>query len=107
MLARIRDLQAKLGESRQDRDGWTVYNMVNFLKIRHNHNWPQLSGLRGLSILSTYQRPSRGGGNPGDIRKHMAQDLSTLFVDFEPGMGGLDCFCTFKVGSLGKDLRDL
>ena len=25
----------------------------------------------------------------------MARDLSTLFDNFKPGMGGLDCFCTW------------
>ena len=34
MLVGIRDFQEKLGESRQDGDGWTICNMVNFLKIR-------------------------------------------------------------------------
>ena len=46
-----------------------------------------------------------GGVTPGTYAD-MARDLSTLFVVFKPGMEGLDCFCTFKVGSLGKDLRD-
>ena len=32
--------------------------------------------------------------NPGTYAG-MARDLSTLFDDFKPGMGGLDCFCTW------------
>ena len=32
----------------------------------------------------------------------MARDLSTLFHSFKPGMGGLDCVCTFVAGSRGK-----
>ena len=37
----------------------------------------------------------------------MAWDLSTLFTSFNPGMGGLDCFCTFVAGSPGEDSQDL
>ena len=36
----------------------------------------------------------------------MARDLSTLFVDFKPGMGGLECFCTFVAESPGEDPRE-
>ena len=36
----------------------------------------------------------------------MAWDLSTLFTSFNPGMGGLDCFCTFVAGSPGEDSQD-
>ena len=34
-------------------------------------------------------------------------DLLTLVANFKPGMGGMDCFCTFVARSLGKDLWDL
>ena len=37
----------------------------------------------------------------------MARELSTLFVNFKPGMGGLDCFRTFIAGSPGEDPQDL
>ena len=37
----------------------------------------------------------------------MVSDLSTLFINFKPGMGGLDCFCTFVAGSPGEDQWDL
>ena len=37
----------------------------------------------------------------------MAQDLSTLFDNFKPGMGGLDGFSTFVAVSPGRDPRDL
>ena len=36
----------------------------------------------------------------------MAQDLSTLFVGFKPGMKGLDCFCTFVAGSPAENPRE-
>ena len=35
----------------------------------------------------------------------MARDLLTLVANFKPGMGGLDCFCTFFARSPGKDPR--
>ena len=37
----------------------------------------------------------------------VARDLSTLFDNFKPGMGGLDCLCTFVAGSPGEDPREL
>ena len=40
------------------------------------------------------------GGNPGDIAG-IGRDLSTLFDNLKPWMGGLDCFCTFVAGSVG------
>ena len=50
-------------------------------------------------------------GHPGGVTlgkyEGMVQDLSTLFVNFKPWMGGLDCFCTFVAGSPGEDARDL
>ena len=51
--------------------------------------------------------PGRGGrgvtpGTYGD----MARDLSSLFDNFKPWMGGLDCFCTFVAGFPGEDPRD-
>ena len=51
---------------------------------------------------------NRGGGGvtPGTY-VGMAWDLSTLFNNLKPGMGGLDCFCTFVAGSPGEDPRDL
>ena len=36
----------------------------------------------------------------------IARDLLTLVTNFKPGMGGLDCFCTFVGRSSGKDPRD-
>ena len=46
------------------------------------------------------------GVSPGTYAG-MARDLSTLFDNFKPGMGGLDCFCTFVAGSRGEDPRGL
>ena len=46
-----------------------------------------------------------GGVTPGTYAG-IARDLSTLFVDFKPGMGGLDCFCTFVAGSPGENPRE-
>ena len=48
----------------------------------------------------------QGGVAPGTYAG-MAQDLSTLFDNFKPGMRGLNCFHTFVAGSPGKDPRDL
>ena len=53
-----------------------------------------------LSLI--YQRPSRGV-TPGTFAS-MARDLSTVVVNFKPGMGGLECFCTFVAGSQGSTL---
>ena len=36
------------------------------------------------------------------IRQH----LLTTVANFKPGMGGLDCFCTFVARSPGKDVGD-
>ena len=49
--------------------------------------------------------PGGGGVTPGTYAG-MARDLSTLFVDFKPGMRGLDCFCTFVAGSPGENPRE-
>ena len=49
----------------------------------------------------------RGGGVTPGTYAGMAWDLSTLFHNFKPGIGGLDCFCTFVEGSRGEDPRDL
>ena len=46
------------------------------------------------------------GGTPGTYAG-MARDWSYVFFNFKPGMGGLDCFCTFVAGSPGEDPRDL
>ena len=47
------------------------------------------------------------GGNPGTYAG-MARDLLTLFDNFNPGMGGMDCFCTFVAARYpGEDPRDL
>ena len=35
------------------------------------------------------------GGNPGDIRGHGEGFVNLSFDNFQPGMGGLDSFCTF------------
>ena len=48
-----------------------------------------------------------GGGVTPGTHAGMARDLSTLFDNFKPGMGGLDCFCTLVAGSPGEDPRDL
>lgn len=42
--------------------------------------------------------PGGGGGTFASV----ARDLSTLVVNFKPGMRGLECFCTFVAGSQGK-----
>ena len=49
---------------------------------------------------------SHPGGQPGDIGGH-GVDFPTLFVNFKPGIEGLDCFCTFVAESLGEDPQDL
>ena len=49
--------------------------------------------------------PSRGGNH--GAYTGMARDLLTLFDNFKPGMGGLDCFCTFVAGYPGEDPQDL
>ena len=36
-----------------------------------------------------------GGGGALGTYVGMARDLSTLFVNFKPVMGEMDCFCTF------------
>ena len=53
---------------------------------------------------------SHGGGEEGvtpGTYTGMGRDLLTLVANFNPGMGGLDCFCTFIAGSPGKDPQDL
>ena len=51
--------------------------------------------------------PGKGGGgedlNLGTF-VGMAWNLSTLFINFKPWMGGFDCFCTFVARSWGKTL---
>ena len=56
-----------------------------------------------LSILMHLSAaiPGGGGVTPGTYAGK-ARDLSTLFDNLKPGMGGLDCFCTFVAGSGGK-----
>ena len=47
--------------------------------------------------------PGRGGGGVTmGTYAGMARDLSTFFDNRKPGMEGLDCFCTFVVGLLGR-----
>ena len=58
--------------------------------------------MRDYALISGHP----GVGNPRTYAG-MARDLSTFFVDFNPRIGGLDCFCASKAGSPGKDLRDL
>ena len=41
--------------------------------------------------------PGGGGGEPRTYAG-MARNLSTMFANFNPGMGGLDRFCTFVAG---------
>ena len=61
-----------------------------------------------LRLSCTYQWLSRGGGGvtPGTYAG-MARDWSSLFFNFKPGMGRLDCFCTFVAASPVEDPRDL
>ena len=61
-----------------------------------------------LRLSCTYQWPVAipGGGNPGHIRGHGAR-LVKFFFNFKPGMGRLDCFCTFVAASPVEDPRDL
>ena len=47
-----------------------------------------------------------GGVTPGTYAG-MARDWSSLFFNFKPGMGRLDCFCTFVAASPVEDPRDL
>ena len=67
----------------------------------HTHNY---------ILIAHNQRPFRGRVIPGRYAG-MARDLSTLFVNFKPGIwwggggGGLDCFCTFVAGSPGEHPR--
>ena len=45
------------------------------------------------------------GGGGGEVTSGtyagLALELLTLFVNFKPGMGGLDCFCIFVAGFPG------
>ena len=47
-----------------------------------------------------------GGMTPGTYAG-MGRDLLILVTNFKPGIGGMDRFCTFVAGSLGKDPWDL
>ena len=60
--------------------------------------------LAGSTFFSVFR--GRGGGTSGTYAG-LALELSTLFVNFKPGMGGLDCFCTFVAGFPREDPRDL
>ena len=73
----------------------------------HVHDRLKTNGTAIMQLLAAIQ----GGGGMGGVTPGtyagMARDLSTLFDNFKPGMGGLDCFCTFVAGLPGKDPRDL
>ena len=56
-----------------------------------------------LNIFPCFQ--GERGGNSGTYAG-LALELSTLFVNFKPGMVGLDCFCTFIAGFPGEDPRN-
>ena len=47
--------------------------------------------------------PRGGGWVTPETYAGMERNLSTLFANFKPGMGGLDRFCTFVAG---EDPRD-
>ena len=59
-----------------------------------------------LRLSCTYPGLGGGGPTPGTYAG-MARDWSSLFFNFKPGMGRLDCFSTFVAASLVEDPRDL
>ena len=54
------------------------------------------------TLISSYLEP--GGGVTPRTYAGIRQHLLTTVANFKPGLGGLDCFCTFVARSPGKDL---
>ena len=73
------------------------------LRQRLGATWKWPCGI----VYPAKQKVIHPGGVTLGKYEGMVQDLSTLFVNFKPWMGGLDCFCTFVAGSPGEDAWDL
>ena len=63
----------------------------------HVHDRLKTNGTAIMQLLAAI-----GGGVTPGTYAGMVRDLSTLFDNFKPGMGGLDCFCTFSSRITGE-----
>ena len=68
----------------------------------HVHDRLKTNGTAIMQLLAAIGEGRGGGGVTPGTYAGMARDLSTLFDNFKPGMGGLDCFCTFSSRITGE-----